>query len=72
MGLKFVKAFGAHVVLFTSSPHKAADAVRLGADEVIMSTDNAAMQKHAGSLGSRIFGASRAQESGRHDAVMTQ
>ncbi len=50
MGLKFAKAFGAHAALFTTSPHKAADAVRLGADEVIVSTDNAAMQKHAGSF----------------------
>jgi uncharacterized zinc-type alcohol dehydrogenase-like protein len=50
MGLKFAKAFGAHVVLFTTSPHKAADAVRLGADEVIVSSDNAATQKHAGSF----------------------
>lgn len=50
MGLKFAKAFGAHVALFTTSPHKTADAVRLGADEVIVSTDRAAMQKHAGSF----------------------
>jgi uncharacterized zinc-type alcohol dehydrogenase-like protein len=50
MGLKFAKAFGAHVVLFTTSPKKAGDAVRLGADEVIVSTDSAAMQKHAGSF----------------------
>ncbi len=50
MGLKFAKAFGAHVALFTTSPRKAADAVRLGADEVIVSTDNAAMQKHAGTF----------------------
>jgi uncharacterized zinc-type alcohol dehydrogenase-like protein len=50
MGLKFAKAFGAHVVLFTTSPHKAADAGRLGADEVIVSKDGAAMQKHAGSF----------------------
>jgi uncharacterized zinc-type alcohol dehydrogenase-like protein len=50
MGLKLAKAFGAHVALFTTSPHKAADAVRLGADEVILSTDNAAMQKLAGSF----------------------
>lgn len=50
MGLKLAKAFGAHVVLFTTSPHKAADAVRLGADEVIVSTDSAAMQKQAGSF----------------------
>jgi len=50
MGLKFAKAFGAHVALFTTSPRKATDAFRLGADEVIVSTDNAAMQKHAGSF----------------------
>ncbi len=50
MGLKFAKAFGAHVALFTTSPNKTADAVRLGADEVIVSTDNSAMQKHAGSF----------------------
>jgi alcohol dehydrogenase (NADP+) len=50
MGLKFAKAFGAHVVLFTTSPKKTADAVRLGADEVIVSTDKAAMRKHAGSF----------------------
>src|SRR6266851_3531229 len=50
MGLKFAKAFGANVALFTTSPKKTADAVRLGADEVIVSTDNGAMQKHAGSF----------------------
>ena len=50
MGLKFAKAFGAHVALFTTSPRKTADAVRLGADEVIVSSDPAAMRKHAGSF----------------------
>src|SRR5437867_5980871 len=50
MGLKFAKAFGAHVALFTTSPRKATDAFRLGADEVIVSTDNSAMQKRAGSF----------------------
>jgi uncharacterized zinc-type alcohol dehydrogenase-like protein len=50
MGLKFAKAFGAHVALFTTAPHNAADAVWLGADEVIVSRDSAAMQKHAGSF----------------------
>ncbi len=50
MGLKFAKAFGANVALFTTSPGKTADAVRLGADEVVISTDRAAMQKHAGSF----------------------
>jgi uncharacterized zinc-type alcohol dehydrogenase-like protein len=50
MGIKFAKAFGANVVLFTTSPKKAADAVRLGADEVVVSSDQAAMQKQAGSF----------------------
>ncbi len=48
MGLKFAKAFGANVALFTTSPKKTSDAVRLGADEVIVSTDPSAMEKHAG------------------------
>jgi alcohol dehydrogenase (NADP+) len=50
MGLKLAKAFGARVALFTTSQNKTADAVRLGADEVILSRDSAAMQKHAGSF----------------------
>lgn len=50
MGLKFAKALGAHVALFTTSPNKTADAVRLGAEEVIISRDSAAMQKHVGSF----------------------
>jgi alcohol dehydrogenase (NADP+) len=41
---------GAHVVLFTTSPGKTADAKRLGAHEVVVSRDAAAMQKHAGSF----------------------
>ena len=45
MGLKFAKAFGAQVALFTTSPAKSADAKRLGADEVILSTDPEQMQK---------------------------
>ena len=50
MGLKFAKAFGAHVVLFTTSPNKTADAVRLGADEVVISKNATEMSKHAGSF----------------------
>ena len=46
MGLKFARAFGAHVVLFTTSAHKIADAKRLGADEVVISKNSAEMQKH--------------------------
>jgi alcohol dehydrogenase (NADP+) len=50
MGVKFSHAFGAHTVVFTTSPNKAADAKRLGADEVVISTNEAEMQKHAGSF----------------------
>ena len=46
MGVKFASAFGAHVVLFTTSPNKTADAQRLGAHEVVVSKNNAEMQKH--------------------------
>ncbi len=50
MGVKFARAMGAHVVVFTTSPHKREDALRLGADEVVVSRDANAMQKHAGSF----------------------
>jgi uncharacterized zinc-type alcohol dehydrogenase-like protein len=50
MGVKFAKAFGAHVVVFTTSPGKKEDALRLGADEVIISTNAEEMQKHAGTF----------------------
>lgn len=46
MGVKFARAMGAHVVVFTTSPHKSEDARRLGADEVVISTDAAQMGKH--------------------------
>ena len=50
MGVKFANAFGANVVLFTTSPHKTQDALRLGAHEVVVSKNEAEMQKHAGSF----------------------
>ncbi len=50
MGVKFARAFGAYVVAFTTSPNKKEDALRLGADEVVVSTDADEMQKHAGSF----------------------
>jgi uncharacterized zinc-type alcohol dehydrogenase-like protein len=50
MGVKFAKAFGAHVVVFTTSPGKKKDALRLGADEVIISTNPDEMQQHAGTF----------------------
>lgn len=50
MGVKFAHALGAHVVVFTTSPSKREDAIRLGADEVVISRDANEMQKHAGSF----------------------
>ena len=50
MGVKFARALGTHTVLFTTSPSKVADGLRLGAHEVVMSTDEAAMAKHAASF----------------------
>ena len=50
MGVKFANAFGAHVVLFTTSPNKIADAKRLGAHEVVLSNDADEMLKHAASF----------------------
>jgi alcohol dehydrogenase (NADP+) len=50
MAVKFAHAFGAHVVLFTTSPKKKEDGLRLGADEVVVSKDEAEMAKHAGSF----------------------
>jgi uncharacterized zinc-type alcohol dehydrogenase-like protein len=47
MGLKFAHAFGAHTVLFTTSPGKAEDARRLGADEVVVSKNADEMKAHA-------------------------
>ena len=50
MGVKFAHSFGAHVVLFTTSANKVDDGLRLGADEVVISKDEAEMAKHAGSF----------------------
>jgi alcohol dehydrogenase (NADP+) len=50
MGVKFANAFGAHVVLFTTSANKTADALRLGAHEVVVSKNAEEMQKHANSF----------------------
>ena len=45
MAVKFANAFGAHVILFTTSPDKTADAKKLGAHEVVISKDEDAMNK---------------------------
>jgi uncharacterized zinc-type alcohol dehydrogenase-like protein len=50
MGVKFAHALGAHVVVFTTSPGKKDDALRLGADEVVLSNNANEMRKHTSSF----------------------
>jgi len=50
MGVKLAHAMGAHVVVFTTSPNKKEDALRLGADEVVVSRNSDEMQQHTGSF----------------------
>ncbi len=50
MAVKLAHAFGAYVVVFTTSPNKKEDALRLGADEVVVSRNANEMQKHTGSF----------------------
>jgi uncharacterized zinc-type alcohol dehydrogenase-like protein len=50
MGVKFAHALGAHTVAFTTSASKRDDALRLGADEVVLSRNADEMAKHAGSF----------------------
>jgi len=50
MAVKFAHALGAHVVVFTTSPGKKEDALRLGADEVALSRNADEMKKHTGSF----------------------
>ena len=50
MEVKFAHALGARVVVFTTSPNKKEDALRLGADEVVVSRNADEMKKHNGSF----------------------
>lgn len=50
MAVKFANAFGGYVVLFTTSPNKIADGLRLGAHEVVVSKNAAEMRKHLNSF----------------------
>jgi uncharacterized zinc-type alcohol dehydrogenase-like protein len=50
MGVKLANALGAHVVVFTTSPGKTQDALRLGAHEVVVSKNQDEMKKHANSF----------------------
>jgi uncharacterized zinc-type alcohol dehydrogenase-like protein len=50
MGVKFARAFGARVTVFTTSPGKKEDALRLGADDVVISSNAGEMKESAGSF----------------------
>ena len=50
MAVKFARAFGAEVVLFTTSPNKVQDGLALGAHEVVVSKDPEAMARQQGRL----------------------
>jgi alcohol dehydrogenase (NADP+) len=50
MGVKLARAFGAHVVVFTTTPGKTQDALRLGAHEVVISKNPDEMKKHLNSF----------------------
>jgi len=50
MAVKLARAFGAHVVVFTTSPGKTADALRLGAHEVVLSKNAEDLKKHLNSF----------------------
>jgi uncharacterized zinc-type alcohol dehydrogenase-like protein len=50
MAVKLAHALGAYVVVFTTSPNKKDDAIRLGADEVVISRHRDEMKKQAGSF----------------------
>ena len=62
MAVKFANAFGGEVVLFTTSPDKAADAKRFGAHEVVLSRDEEAMKRQVKSFDFILDTAS-----GKHD-----
>ena len=62
MAVKFANAFGAEVVLFTTSPGKEADAKRFGAHEVVLSRDEEAMKRQLNSFDFILDTAS-----GKHD-----
>jgi alcohol dehydrogenase (NADP+) len=50
MGVKIAAAIGAEVVVFTTSPSKREDAIRLGAHDVVVSTDRHQMKQHRGTF----------------------
>jgi alcohol dehydrogenase (NADP+) len=62
MGVKLAVAMGAHVVVFTTSPSKVEDARKLGAHEVVVSSDRAQMKPHGGSFHFILNAASAAHD----------
>ncbi len=50
MAVKIAKAMGAEVIVYTTSTSKIEDAKRLGADDVVLSSDKAQMKKYRGKL----------------------
>lgn len=50
MAVKFASSFGAHVVVFTTSPSKKEDALKMGANEVVISKNKDEMKKVANSF----------------------
>jgi uncharacterized zinc-type alcohol dehydrogenase-like protein len=50
LGIRIAAALGAEVTAVTTSPAKAADARRLGAHHVVVSTDRDSMREHRGAL----------------------
>jgi len=50
MGVKFAKAMDAFVTVFTTSHWKVKDALKLGADEVVLSNNKEVIEQHAESL----------------------
>jgi uncharacterized zinc-type alcohol dehydrogenase-like protein len=70
MGLKFAHSMGAHVVQFTTSESKRPDAMRLGADEVVLSNDPAAMQRHKASFDMILDTVSAAHDLGAYASLL--
>lgn len=70
MGVKIARALGAEVTLFTTSPNKRDDALRLGAHHVVISTDDNAMQQCAGSLDFILDTISNAHDINRYLALL--
>lgn len=50
MGIKLASAMGAEVIIITSSKEKGKDGLRLGADNVLLSSDQSAVEAQAGTF----------------------